>query len=58
MNMYGGSRVTCDTLWWGGHVNLYDNSVLTENQSFFDRGATTFGVISDATRQLISLAAQ
>jgi Concanavalin A-like lectin/glucanases superfamily len=52
LNMYGGARVTCDTLWWGGHVNLYDNSVITVNQSFFDRGVTTFGVISDATRQL------
>jgi hypothetical protein len=49
LNMYNNSIVGINWMWWGGRINLYDNSVLSITNGVTD---TTDGSVSDSTRAL------
>ncbi len=49
LNMYGGAQLNCTDFWWGGHVSLYDNSIITATGGWTDR---TTGLVSDSTKQI------
>jgi hypothetical protein len=49
LNMYDNAQVNCTNFWWGGKVNLYDNSIFTVTTNFIER---TIGAITDSTKRM------
>jgi hypothetical protein len=50
LNMYGNAQANVANLWLGGHVNLYDTSVLNATNSIQDQGS--LNAVTDGSRSL------
>jgi hypothetical protein len=49
LNMYNNSQVACSNFWWGGKVNIFDNSTFTVTTNFIER---IVGAITDSTKSM------
>lgn len=50
LNMYSNAQANVANIWFGGHINLYDTSVLTATASIQDQGS--LNAVTDAARDM------